>query len=92
LLNQDHVSHPRRNSEVRARRQQLRHPAYAKPKLLAEAPNQVWSWDINKLMGPAKWSYFYLYVALDIVSRRVVQPPLSGPGRMLVQHRSWRRW
>ena len=60
------------NSEVRARRQQLRHPTYQKPELLAEAPNQVWSWDITKLMGPAKWSYFYLYVILDIFSRRVV--------------------
>ena len=57
---------------VRERRNQLRHPVYQKPELLAEAPNQVWSWDITKLMGPAKWSYFYLYVVLDIVSRRVV--------------------
>jgi hypothetical protein len=40
------------------------------PELLAEAPNQVWSWDIAKLMGPAKWSYFYLYVILDIFSCR----------------------
>ncbi len=61
-----------RNSEVRERRAQLRHPVYQKPELLAEAPNQVWSWDITKLMGPAKWSYFYLYVILDIFSRRVV--------------------
>ena len=38
----------------------------------AEQPNQVWSWDITKLMGPTKWSYFYLYVILDIFSRRVV--------------------
>lgn len=58
--------------EVRERRRQLRHPVYQKPELLAEAPNQVWSWDITKLMGPAKWSYFYLYVILDIFSRRVV--------------------
>src|SRR3954467_9758446 len=58
--------------EVRERRDQLRHPVYQKPELLAEAPNQVWSWDITKLMGPAKWSYFYLYVILDIFSRRVV--------------------
>jgi len=49
---------------VRDRRNQLRHPVYQKPELLAEAPNQVWSWDITKLMGPAKWSYFYLYVIL----------------------------
>jgi len=60
------------NDEVRERRDQRRHPVYQKPELLAEAPNQVWSWDITKLMGPAKWSYFYLYVILDIFSRRVV--------------------
>jgi putative transposase len=60
------------NGEVRERRRQLRHPAYRKPELLAERPNQVWSWDITKLKGPAKWSYFYLYVILDIFSRRVV--------------------
>ena len=60
------------NGEVRERRRQLRHPAYVKPELLAERPNQVWSWDITKLMGPTKWSYFYLYVILDIFSRRVV--------------------
>jgi transposase InsO family protein len=50
----------------------LRHPVYQKPELLAERPNEVWSWDITKLMGPTKWSYFYLYVILDIFSRRVV--------------------
>ena len=55
-----------RNGEVRERRRQLCHPAYQKPELLAERPNQVWSWDITKLMGPAKWNYFYLYVILDI--------------------------
>lgn len=60
------------NKEVRERRNQLRHPAYQKPELLATGPNQVWSWDITKLMGPAKWSYFYLYVIIDIYSRCVV--------------------
>ena len=60
------------NGELRERRQQLRHPAYQKPELLAEKPNEVWSWDITKLMGPSKWHYFYLYVILDIFSRRVV--------------------
>ena len=60
------------HGEVRERRDQLRHPVYTKPELLAEGPNQVWSWDITMLMGPAKWSYFYLYVILDIFSRRVV--------------------
>jgi transposase InsO family protein len=60
------------NGEIRERRRQLRHPAYRKPELLALRPNQVWSWDITKLKGPTKWSYFYLYVILDIFSRRVV--------------------
>jgi len=60
------------NGEVRERRAQLRHPVYRKPELLAKRPNEVWSWDITKLMGPTKWSYFYLYVILDIFSRRVV--------------------
>ena len=60
------------NKEIKERRDQLSHPLYAKPELLAEAPNQVWSWDITKLLGPAKWSYFHLYVILDIFSRYVV--------------------
>lgn len=57
---------------VRERRNQLTHPAYAKPELLATGPNQLWSWDITKLLGPAKWTYFYLYVILDVFSRYVV--------------------
>jgi putative transposase len=60
------------NGEVRERRDQLRHPEYKKPELLATGPNQVWSWDITKLLGPAKWTYFYLYAILDIFSRFVV--------------------
>ena len=60
------------NAEVRERRDQLRHPAYHKPELLATGPNQVWSWDITKLLGPVKWTYYYLYVLLDIFSRYVV--------------------
>jgi len=60
------------NGEVRERRNQLRHPNYQKPELLAEAPNEVWTWDITKLRGPAKWTYFYLYVIMDIFSRYVV--------------------
>lgn len=60
------------HDEVRERRNLLRHPAYHKPELLATAPNQVWSWDITKLRGPVKWTYFYLYVLLDIFSRYVV--------------------
>jgi transposase InsO family protein len=59
-------------NEVKERRNQLRHPAYQKPELLAQQPNEVWSWDITKLMGPAKWTYYYLYVIIDIFSRRVV--------------------
>ena len=58
--------------EIRERRDQLHHPQYQKPQLLATAPNQVWSWDITKLLGPVKWTYFYLYVILDIFSRYVV--------------------
>ena len=60
------------HAEVRERRDQLRHPVYAKPELLATGPNRVWSWDITKLLGPAKWTYYYLYVMLDIFSRYVV--------------------
>src|SRR5881296_3286082 len=58
--------------EVRDRRDQLRHPRYAVPELLARRPNELWSWDITKLLGPAKWTYFYLYVMLDVFSRYVV--------------------
>ena len=60
------------HQEVRERRNQLRHPNYKKPELLATAPNQVWSWDITKLLGPEKWTYFYMYVILDIFSRYTV--------------------
>ena len=60
------------NQQVRERRDQLRHPQYQAPELLARRPNEVWSWDITKLLGPAKWTYFYLYVILDIFSRYVV--------------------
>ena len=60
------------NGLVRERRDQLRHPAYAKPELLATGPNQLWSWDITKLKGPAKWTLFHLYVILDVFSRYVV--------------------
>jgi putative transposase len=61
-----------RHGGVRERRDQLTHPAYAKPELLAERPNELWSWDISKLLGPAKWTYFYLYAILDVFSRYVV--------------------
>ena len=58
--------------ETGERRDQLVHPAYQRPELLATAPNQLWSWDITKLRGAAKWTYFYLYVILDVFSRYVV--------------------
>ena len=57
---------------VRERRNQREHPRYAKPELVATAPNQTWSWDITKLLGPTKWTYFHLYVVLDIFSRYAV--------------------
>ena len=60
------------HGDVKERRRHVQHPNYTKPELLATAPNQVWSWDITKLKGPVKWTYFYLYVILDIFSRYVV--------------------
>lgn len=58
--------------EVQERRHTRRHPTYPKPALVATGPNQLWSWDITKLPGPAKWVYYYLYVILDVFSRYVV--------------------
>lgn len=69
------------HGELRERRDQLRRPVYQKPELLATQPNQVWSWDITKLLGPAKWTYFYLYVILDVFSRYAV-------GWMVAPHES----
>jgi putative transposase len=66
----------RANDEVGERRRQATHPAATKPELLATRPNEVYSWDITKLLGPVKWTWFYLYVILDIYSRYV-------PGWML---------
>lgn len=60
------------NQEIRERRDQRQHPTYAKPELLATGPNRVWSWDITKLRGPVTWTYYYLYVILDVYSRYVV--------------------
>ena len=60
------------NQPVRERRNQLAHPQYAKPELVATGPNQTWSWDITRLLGPKRWTYFYLNVLLDIFSRYVV--------------------
>lgn len=62
----------REHDEVRERRAQATHPARIKPELVAEHPNAVWSWDITKLHGPAKWTYYHLYVIIDIFSRYVV--------------------
>ena len=62
----------RQAGESRERRRQATHPATVKPELVAYQPNSVWSWDITKLRGPAKWTYYYLYVILDIFSRYVV--------------------
>ena len=61
----------KQEGETRERRDQAIHPAYQKPELLANAPNQLWSWDITKLRGPAKWNYFQLYVMIDVFSRYV---------------------
>lgn len=58
--------------EVKERRNTVRHRRYKKPELLATAPKQVWSWDITKLKGPEKWTYYYLYVMIDIFSRYAV--------------------
>jgi putative transposase len=69
------------HGEVRERREQLRHPRYAAPELLATAPNQVWSWDITLLRAREKWTYYYLYVLLDIFSRYVI-------GWLLAHHES----
>jgi len=60
------------NAEVRERRNQLRHPNHAVPEVHATQPNELWSWDITKLLGPTKWTYFYLYVIIDVYSRYVV--------------------
>ena len=60
------------NEQVRERRNQLTHPEYHRPELLAERPNEVWSWDITKLRGPKKWNHYQLYLILDVFSRAVV--------------------
>jgi putative transposase len=60
------------HQQVRERRNQLRHPTYTKPELLATGPNQLWSWDLTKLRSPAKWTYYYLYTIPDVFSRYVV--------------------
>jgi putative transposase len=62
----------RDHAEVRERRRHARHPATIKPELIASAPNEVWSWDITKLRGPHKWTWYYLYVILDVFSRYAI--------------------
>jgi putative transposase len=69
------------DEEVRERRRQATHPAHVKPELVATEANQCWSWDITKLLGPAKWTYYYLYVIIDIYSRYV-------PGWLLAPNES----
>jgi putative transposase len=69
------------NGETKDRRDQARHVAYERPELMATRPNQLWSWDITKLKGPEKWTYFHLYVILDVFSRYVV-------GWMVAPHES----
>lgn len=68
----------RDHDEVGERRRHATHPAAKKPELLAAGPNEIWSWDITKLLGPAKWTYYYAYVIIDIYSRYV-------PGWMLAR-------
>jgi putative transposase len=60
------------HDQVKERRKQVQRPAYTKPELLATGPNQLWSWDITKLKSVSKWTYFYLYVIIDVFSRYVV--------------------
>ncbi|GIL15147.1 MAG: hypothetical protein BroJett039_03200 [Chloroflexota bacterium] len=69
------------NQQLSERRNQLVHPAIVKPELVARAPNQVWSWDITKLLGPIKHTFYYLYVILDVYSRLV-------PGWLLAERES----
>jgi putative transposase len=69
------------HAEVRERRNQLRHPTYQRPELLATGPKQLWSWDITKLRGPAKGQFYYLYVILDVFSRYV-------PGWLIAERES----
>jgi putative transposase len=77
--------------ENRERRDQLIHPPYHKPELLATGPNQLWSWDITKLRGPVKWSFYYLYVILDVFSRYVTgwmiaYRETAGLAKQLIEH------
>jgi putative transposase len=62
----------RRHGAVLDRRRQATHPAHTRPELHATGPNQVWSWDVTKLRGPAKHEWFFLYWILDVYSRYAV--------------------
>jgi len=75
------------HDEVRERRRQATHPAHKKPELIATTPNSVWSWDITKLHGPEKWTYYYLYVILDIFSRYAVGWMLARVERAALSER-----
>lgn len=77
----------RGENEVRERRRHARHPAAKKPELVALHPNEVWSWDITKLLGPVKWTYYYLYVVIDIFSRFVVGWMLARAERAYLAER-----
>ncbi|TFB82130.1 transposase [Cryobacterium flavum] len=72
VLGGDDVSPPPRSRRDRGTSRSAEHPARVKPELIATGPNTTWSWDISKLKGPAKWSYFHLYAIIDIYSRYVV--------------------
>jgi putative transposase len=77
----------RSENEVRERRRVAVHPPYVKPELVAWRPNMIWSWDITKLLGPVKWTYYYLYVMLDIFSRYVVGWMLASRERAVLAER-----
>ena len=77
----------RAEGEVTERRRQASHPPTVRPELLATRPNQVWSWDITKLLGPAKWTWFYLYTIIDIDSRYVPGWLLARAERALLAER-----
>lgn len=77
----------RGEDEVRERRRLATHPAAKKPELLAVRPNQIWSWDISKLLGPEKWQYFHLYVIIDIFSRYVTGWMLARAERATLAER-----
>lgn len=83
-------------NELRERRNIIRRHKYEKPELLATAPNQVWSWDITKLKGPEKWTYYYLYVIMDIFSRTTVgwmvaPSETAGQAKELIAETCWRQ-